>query len=298
MTPRRPLHAVLDSLLMVRVALTVALMLVACSGVTPSPRATAPNTPPATHSPLPSTGGPTASAYESPELAASTLLPSPIPTARATTPALAVDADLVGVFVLGPGFGSGWDVDGCPMLVADGTRYVVLYPEGWTIRPGPGRIGIELHSPAGVVYARGGDLVAVNGVADGEAHFDCTGTVIRASRVVATSLPFDEGMIATPSTVAAGELVEVTFRRSTDRGLAYVLERERDGSWEAAFQLISDQRGGPPLWRPADDKFDVDLVGISGLGPDRVLIPPPAPSGSYRLCVWWAPSCVPVTVTP
>jgi hypothetical protein len=106
----------------------------------------------------------------------------------------------------------------------------------------------------------------------------------------------DEVMIVAPSAVSSGDLVEVRFREPTDRGIAYNLERKIDGSWEIAFQLISDQRGGPPLWRPVGDELEVDLVGISGTGPDHVQIPPPAQPGSYRLCVWRAPVCAAITI--
>jgi hypothetical protein len=89
--------------------------------------------------------------------------------------------DLVGRFGMAPGGGSGYDIEGCPVLVSEGAIFLVQYPEGWTMRAGID--GIELVAPTGEIYAREGDLVAVDGVRGGEGNFSCVGTVFRADAV-------------------------------------------------------------------------------------------------------------------
>ncbi len=49
---------------------------------------------------------------------------------------------------------------GCAYLEADdGTRYEVIYPEGWTIQASP----LELAGPDGEVVATGGETITVRG---------------------------------------------------------------------------------------------------------------------------------------
>jgi len=71
---------------------------------------------------------------------------------------------------------------GCGYLQAeDGTRYQVLYPDGWRLQLSP----LQLISPEGDVVARGGDRVTVRGsVASDIASICMIGPMFRASDVV------------------------------------------------------------------------------------------------------------------
>jgi hypothetical protein len=71
---------------------------------------------------------------------------------------------------------------GCAYLQAsDGTRYQVLYPEGWELTLSP----LELISPDGAVIARGGDEVTVRGAEAGDMASICQiGPIFRATQVV------------------------------------------------------------------------------------------------------------------
>jgi hypothetical protein len=71
---------------------------------------------------------------------------------------------------------------GCAYLQAsDGTRYQVLYPDGWELTISP----LELTSPDGEVVARGGDDVTVRGAEAGDMASICQiGPIFRASSVV------------------------------------------------------------------------------------------------------------------
>jgi hypothetical protein len=48
---------------------------------------------------------------------------------------------------------------GCTYLEADGTRFQVIYPEGWQIVASP----LQLTNPAGEVVATGGETITVRG---------------------------------------------------------------------------------------------------------------------------------------
>jgi hypothetical protein len=93
-------------------------------------------------------------------------------------------------------------------------------------------------------------------------------------------------VVAEPSAVAAGGFLELTFPKETDRGLPWVLELQEDNTWHARYLLSSDANGTAPSWVGADepDKWAWEDVGVSGPGPDAVLIPDVAAPGRYRLC--------------
>jgi hypothetical protein len=73
---------------------------------------------------------------------------------------------------------------GCPYLqTADGTRYEVIYPAGWSVNTTTG----ELIDAAGNVSARLGDSVTVRGEMAADAVSICQiGRILRADAVVAT----------------------------------------------------------------------------------------------------------------
>ena len=71
---------------------------------------------------------------------------------------------------------------GCPYLQsADGTRYEVLYPDGWELRRGP----LQLVAPDGTTVARAGDPVTVRGSVAGDMASICQiGPIFRADEVL------------------------------------------------------------------------------------------------------------------
>lgn len=70
---------------------------------------------------------------------------------------------------------------GCAYLeTADGTRYQVIYPTGWELRPSP----LQLVSPDGETVARLGDTITVHGMpAESMASICQIGPIFRASEV-------------------------------------------------------------------------------------------------------------------
>jgi hypothetical protein len=71
---------------------------------------------------------------------------------------------------------------GCAYLqAADGTKYEVIYPDGWRVSSSP----LELRSPSGEVVATGGDTVTVRGDIAGDMASICqVGPIFQAMEVV------------------------------------------------------------------------------------------------------------------
>ena len=73
---------------------------------------------------------------------------------------------------------------GCPYLEAtDGTRYEVMYPDGWELQRSP----LQLVAPDGTTVARAGDEVTVRGSVTGDMASICQiGPIFRATDVMIT----------------------------------------------------------------------------------------------------------------
>lgn len=106
-------------------------------------------------------------------------VPTPSPTDQIVGPAPSLPAK--GVTISGT-FGSDAIEGGCAFLqAADGTRYQVLYPAGWTLERGPFR----LVGPGGNVAASGGERVTVRGSVANDMASTCQiGPIFRATEVV------------------------------------------------------------------------------------------------------------------
>ncbi len=96
-------------------------------------------------------------------------------------------------------------------------------------------------------------------------------------------------MTVTPATAAPGERVALRFRSTEVRGIAFSLAAWDDGGWTEAFYLTSDW-GTPDSHRPTwwsvedSDGRGWEDVGVSGPGPDHVIVPEEAAAGDYLLC--------------
>ena len=71
---------------------------------------------------------------------------------------------------------------GCTYLeAADGTRYEVRYPEGWSVEAAP----LRLTDPSGEVVATGGETITVQGRVEREARSICQlGPIFEADEVI------------------------------------------------------------------------------------------------------------------
>jgi hypothetical protein len=88
-------------------------------------------------------------------------------------------------------------------------------------------------------------------------------------------------IVVTPESAKPGQLVALTFPQSSPRGIAFQISSESDPG-RVLYYLTSDwgTSGHQPTWGTPGGPD----VGISGPGPDHVIIPDPLPDGRYRLC--------------
>lgn len=105
-----------------------------------------------------------------------------------------------------------------------------------------------------------------------------------------------------PSVAAPGEEVSIFFPEETLRGVHFVLEGQQEEEWKLRYHLLSDWGGErEPESFPAETmEVQVEDIGISGPGPDAVLIPDDAPPGQYRICTGNMREniCSPLTLEP
>lgn len=91
-------------------------------------------------------------------------------------------------------------------------------------------------------------------------------------------------IVVSPESAKPGQLVALTFPQSSPRGIAFQITTESDPA-KVLYYLSSDWGGSGhrPTWGVPGNYGWVD-VGISGPGPDHVIVPDPLPDGRYRLC--------------
>ena len=89
-----------------------------------------------------------------------------------------------------------------------------------------------------------------------------------------------------PATARPGALVALTFPGGGSRGVAFKLAKTTDPA-NVLYYLTSDW-GKPskhkPGWWPVSGNWGWVDVGISGPGPDHVVVPDTAEDGTYLLC--------------
>jgi putative cell wall-binding protein len=91
-----------------------------------------------------------------------------------------------------------------------------------------------------------------------------------------------------PTTVAPGQLAQLTFPEGTERGAGFELEKDTDDGWDHRYFLTVELprgSGNRPGWQHASDAEPVfPLVALTGPGPDVVEIPFTASAGDWRIC--------------
>lgn len=99
-------------------------------------------------------------------------------------------------------------------------------------------------------------------------------------------------MTVKPALAGPGAELALRFQADNHRGIAFSLSQWDEGQWEPAYYLTSltSEWGQPgnyqPHWWPVDDSETRgwQQIGISGTGPDRVLVPDTATPGDHLLC--------------
>jgi hypothetical protein len=101
----------------------------------------------------------------------------------------------------------------------------------------------------------------------------------------ATAVFRPASMVADRETAAPGDVIELSFRDEVVRGILYVLEEEVGDTWVYRYYTtVWPEDGEPSAFQAAEDDVEVPAIGISGPGPDRVIIPPNATPGTWRIC--------------
>lgn len=103
--------------------------------------------------------------------------------------------------------------------------------------------------------------------------------------------PVAPEMVARPSIVTAGQEFDLLFPQGATRGLGFGLTGD-DGSSYGLAAAFDDMA---PRW-VVGDSIGVKEIGITGAGPDSLVVPPTAAPGRYRLCAR-EQLCTWVTVT-
>lgn len=89
----------------------------------------------------------------------------------------------------------------------------------------------------------------------------------------------------TPENPAAGETFAATFSQDHDRGGFFLLSLWNGQAWDdPAFLLESDANQGSPTVEVISDEFGWEDYGISGPGPDGLVMPDELTDGYWRLC--------------
>lgn len=134
------------------------------------------------------------------------------------------------------------------------------------------------------------------------------GFVATPRAAVPASTPSDEAPSAdpdagtldfTPPNPQAGRTFAATFEPTNERGGYFILEQWSGSEWlPAAFLLESDVNGGSPTWASTDGELEILDSGVSGEGPDGLVMPDTIDAGVWRLCTANAPDdvCARLTV--
>jgi hypothetical protein len=118
-----------------------------------------------------------------------------------------------------------------------------------------------------------------------------------AVAAVVTVVPWNHGdpapattpqlpVTVTPATARPGATVALTFTGTAGRGIAFKLAKETEPD-KVLYYLTSDWGGRgqhTPTWWPAGGRGGWEDVGLSGPGPDRVIVPDTAEDGTYLVC--------------
>lgn len=99
----------------------------------------------------------------------------------------------------------------------------------------------------------------------------------------------DGAVVAAPATAQPGQQIDLRFPTEIERGVCWLMsEREGTGWADPQYHLVSAPDGydndQAPSWTPQGEDWECDFIGISGPGPDPIVLPATAAPGEHRLC--------------
>jgi len=91
-------------------------------------------------------------------------------------------------------------------------------------------------------------------------------------------------MTITPATAAPGAQIGLTYPQGFGRGIGFTLARAADG--QQIYDLSAGHGTGKPGWWRVDstNKHITPAIGVTGPGPDLLVVPDEAADGTYLLC--------------
>lgn len=91
-----------------------------------------------------------------------------------------------------------------------------------------------------------------------------------------------------PTQVAPGDELELFFPQEDARAVYYWLEFDVDATWDERYFAYAVSRSyntdGDPHTVPTGEEKGWDDAGVTGPGPDRILVPEDASLGRWRVC--------------
>ncbi|MEV8373923.1 hypothetical protein AB0P21_14350 [Kribbella sp. NPDC056861] len=93
-------------------------------------------------------------------------------------------------------------------------------------------------------------------------------------------------MTITPSTAAPDAEIRLTFPADNGRGVGFSLADPSDETKALYYLTAPRSPNGKPFWKSAADNQGGGwrAIGISGPGPDRLVVPTTIADGTYLLC--------------
>lgn len=117
-------------------------------------------------------------------------------------------------------------------------------------------------------------------------------SAMRESEDGLAGVPFDPTAMMRPELIEVqpevampGDELRVTYRKPVSRGIGYTLEEAGVNSWRLRYMLAAAKpNDGAPRWWTPEERIGWPDEGFDDHGPDVLLVPPTAGSGSYRVC--------------
>lgn len=91
-------------------------------------------------------------------------------------------------------------------------------------------------------------------------------------------------LIIEPSTARPGEWLTLYFADEGVRGVDFTLDAWTGSSWDLSYYLFSDKIPPAGRWWTKEGPSAIPALGVGGPGGERVIVPPIATPGVYRLC--------------
>ena len=95
---------------------------------------------------------------------------------------------------------------------------------------------------------------------------------------------YRESLTIEPSTARPGDWLTLYFADESTRGIDFTLDAWTGSKWELTYYVFSDVLPPAGQWWTKEGPPAIPALGVGGPGGERVIVPPIATPGVYRLC--------------